>query len=168
MDALLLFSHGSLLCGAGEALDAHAERLRRRGDFALVAIGYLNYSEPPFQQTVGELVAAGATRIVVMPYFLVAGYFVTSSLPKCLDEARARHPNTEFVAGDALRHDAGLTDALLDAADTARPASHWRDPLKRAAASCRPAPQCPLYATPACPKVPSPEAAALPREKVAA
>lgn len=148
------------MCGAGEALDAHAERLRQRGDFALVAVGYLNYSEPSFLSAVDTVVAAGATRIVVAPYFLVAGYFVTDSLPKQIEKAQAAHPTVAFVVGDALKHDAGLADALLDAAlHTARPAAGWRDPLRRAAASCRPAPQCPLYATPACPKVPSPEAA---------
>ena len=158
MDALILFSHGSLLCGAGEALEAHAERLRARGEFGLVDIGYLNYSEPPFLDTGARLVEAGATRIVVAPYFLVAGYFVTSSLPKCLNEARARYPEIRFVVAEALRHDAGLADALLDAARSARSAEHWREPLIRAAAACRPSPQCPLYGTPACPKVPFAEA----------
>ncbi len=158
MDALVLFSHGSLLCGAGEALDAHAERLRARGDFDRVEVGYLNYSEPPFLDTVARIVEAGAKRIVVVPYFLVAGYFVTSSLPKILNEARAIYPEVEFIVADALRHDAGLADALLDAAHSARPAAQWREPLARAAAACRPSPQCPLYGTSACPKVPSPEA----------
>jgi len=156
MDALILFSHGSLLCGAGEALDAHAERLRRRGDFPLVAVGYLNYSDPPFLETVDRVVAEGATRIVVVPYFLVSGYFVTDSLPKQVEKARAAHPNVAFVVGEALGHNAGLADALFDAAQTARPTEHWRDPLRRAAQACVPRPDCPLYATPACPKVPSP------------
>lgn len=159
MDALILFSHGSLLCGAGEALEAHAERLRARGDFDQVEIGYLNYSQPPFLETVARLVETGASRIVVAPYFLVAGYFVTSSLPKILNEARAVHPDVEFVVADALRHDTGLADALLDAACYARPAPQWRDPLARSAAACRPRPECPLYGTPACPKVSSPQAA---------
>ena len=166
MDALILFSHGSLLCGAGEALDAHAERLRARGDFDLVAVGSLNYSEPSFLDTVAHLVAAGATRIVVAPYFLVAGYFVTPSLPKCLNEARARYPEVRFSVAEALRQDTILADALLDAALSARPADHWRDPLARAAAACRPSPQCPLYGTSACPKAPFPKASPQPEEKI--
>ena len=156
MDALILFSHGSVLCGAGEAVDAHAERLRARGDFARVEVGYLNYSEPRFLDAVATVAQAGATRVVVAPYFLVAGYFVQVDLPRCLAEARERYPDIEFVVADALRRDAGLADALLDAAQRARPAEHWRDPLARATASCGARPECPLYATPACPRVPSP------------
>ena len=160
MTALILFSHGSVLCGAGEALDAHAERLRARGAWDRVEIGYLNYSEPRFADTVAKVAAAGATRVVVVPYFLVAGYFVQVDLPRCLAAARAAHPHIEFTVADALRHDAGLADALLDAALHARPAERWREPLHRAAASCQARPECPLYATPACPRVPASEAVA--------
>ncbi len=156
MDALILFSHGSLLCGAGEALEAHANRLRARGDYALVEIGYLNYSEPSFAEAVDRAVARGATRAVVAPYFLIPGYFVSTSLPKEIEKARQSHPKLAFTVGAALGHDDALADALLEAAQTARPASEWRDPLIRAAASCRPSPGCPLYGTPACPKVPAP------------
>lgn len=154
MKALILFSHGSLLCGAGEALDEHAQRLRARGGYDLVAIGYLNYSEPSFADAVATVVGAGAHRIIVAPYFLAPGYFVTTSLPKELNKASAAHPGVEFAVADALGSDTSLVDALLDAALSARPAAHWRDPIKRAASSCRPSPTCPLYGTPACPKVP--------------
>jgi sirohydrochlorin cobaltochelatase len=168
MDAVILFSHGSVLCGAGEALDAHAERLRQTDQYPIVAIGYLNYSEPPFLQTVDEVVARGATRIIVVPYFLVQGYFVTDSLPKQIAKARTAHPGVEFVIGEALKQDGGLADALLDAAERARPSSEWRDPLRRAAHACVPRRDCPLYGTPACPKAPSLQAAATSGDKEAA
>lgn len=151
-----MFSHGSLLCGAGEALEAHAGRLRARGDYPIIEIGYLNYSEPSFLEAVNRAVLRGATRAVVAPYFLVPGYFVSTSLPKEIEKAQAAHPTLAFTVGAALGRDDALADALLDAAQTARPPSAWRDPLLRAAASCRPSPDCPLYGTPACPKVPHP------------
>jgi sirohydrochlorin cobaltochelatase len=154
-NALILFSHGSLLCGAGEALEAHAERLRARGEYDRVEIGYLNYSEPAFAEAVDRVARAGATRVVVAPYFLVAGFFVTGSLPREMEKARAAHPDIAFVVADAFRHDPGLADALLEAASTARPRARWRDPLQRAAAACRPHPDCPLYETSACPKAPA-------------
>ncbi|GAB4464295.1 MAG: hypothetical protein OHK0029_34070 [Armatimonadaceae bacterium] len=154
MEALILFSHGSLLCGAGEAVDQHAERLRERGEYGFVGVGYLNYSEPPFAQTVERAVAAGATRIVIAPYFLISGYFVSKSLPEVLDPVREKYPEVEFVVAEALGFDERLADALLEAAQNARTEEHWRDPLKRASAACRPDPQCPLYGTPSCPKVP--------------
>jgi sirohydrochlorin cobaltochelatase len=154
MNALILFSHGSLLCGAGEALDAHAARLRDRGDYDMVEVGYLNYSEPLFAETVRKVVAAGATRIIVVPYFLVSGYFVSKSLPETLEPVQAEHPDVTFVVAEALGYDESLADALLESALTAKTAEHWQEPLTRAARSCRPHPDCPLYGTAACPKVP--------------
>ncbi|MES2464496.1 MAG: CbiX/SirB N-terminal domain-containing protein [Armatimonadota bacterium] len=152
--ALILFSHGSLLCGSGEALEAHAARLRARGEFDLISIGYLNYSEPRFSEAVAAAVAEGVSEIVVVPYFLVPGFFITKSLPEAVDLAQARFPKVTFAVAPPLGDDERLVNALLDSAQNARGREQWRDPLKRAALACRPDPACPLYGTPACPKVP--------------
>ena len=155
MDALILFSHGSLLCGAGEALTKHAESVRERGEFAPVEIGYLNYSEPTFAEAVQKCADAGAKRVVIAPYFLITGYFVTKSLPEKIADAKELHPGLEFVVAEAFNFHESLADALWESAINARPSEAWRDPLKQAAAACRPSPECPLYGTPACPKAPA-------------
>jgi len=154
MTALILFSHGSLLCGAGEAVEAHAVRLRATGKYDLVEVGYLNYSDPLFPETVDTVVAQGATHILISPYFLISGYFVSSSLPKELEKVQPRYPQVTFTIAEALNSDEALVDALFEAATNAKPASEWRDPLRRASLRCRPSADCPLYGTPACPKVP--------------
>ena len=153
--ALVLFSHGSLLCGSGEAVDAHAKRLQKRGIWDVVRVGYLNYSEPLFAQTVEELAKEGATHITVLPYFLIPGYFVQKSLPETLAPVQAAHPEITFDVAPAIGFDISLADALLESAHRAQGAETWRDPLTRAAQSCRPSRECPLYGTSACPKVPS-------------
>ena len=157
MDALILFSHGSLLCGAGEALDAHAERLRASGEWPLVTVGYMNYSEPTFADAVALCMASGATRIVVLPFFLVPGYFVSKTLPDQLAAVQADYPNLEFVVADAIGYDAGLADALIASALDPLGPGQWRDDLQAAARGCRARPDCPLYATPNCPRVPAPD-----------
>lgn len=156
MDALILFSHGSLLCGAGEALDAHAGRLKQRGVSPIVEVGYLNYSEPTFAQAVARCAAAGARQITVLPFFLVPGYFVTVSLPEQIERARAEFPALVFTVADAIGYDERLADALLLSAAEAVGPGHWRDDLAAAARGCRARPDCPLYATPDCPRVPAP------------
>jgi sirohydrochlorin ferrochelatase len=158
MDATVLFSHGSLLCGAGEALRAHAERLRAQGVTPLVAVGYLNYSEPSFLDAVAECVAAGATRIFVTPYFLIPGYFVKVDLPKAVAAAQERFPIVEFVVAEAIGFDDRLADALIESANAAVGPEGWREDLRRAPEFCRPSPKCPLFGTPDCPKQPAPPA----------
>ena len=162
MNALILFSHGSLLCGAGEALDVHAARLRRTGEWGRVAVGYLNYSAPTFAESVADCAAQGATQILVLPFFLVPGYFVTKALPECLEAARAAHPDLEFTVAKAIGFDAGLADALVASAQDPLDPDEWRDDLTAAARGCRARPDCPLYATPNCPRVPAPDTPARP------
>jgi sirohydrochlorin ferrochelatase len=162
MNALILFSHGSLLCGAGEALDAHAARLRRGGGWDTVSVGYLNYSEPTFAQAVADCAASGATDVLVLPFFLVPGFFVTKSLPEQLAVARAAHPGLTFTVADAIGFDSGLADALIASAQSPLPPTAWRDDLAAAARGCRARPDCPLYATPNCPRVPAPDTPARP------
>ncbi len=157
MDALILFSHGSLLCGAGEALDAHAERLRASGEWPLVTVGYMNYSEPTFAEAVANCTAQGATRIVVLPFFLIPGYFVSKTLPDQLGAVKVGYPDLEFVVADAIGYDAALADVLIASALDPLGPDQWRDDLAAAARGCRARPDCPLYATPNCPRVPAPD-----------
>ncbi|CCW35126.1 sirohydrochlorin chelatase [Chthonomonas calidirosea] len=150
-DAILLFAHGSLLCGAGEALQAHAERLRTKGLAAKVEVGYLNYSEPLFGEVVARLAQEGVRRILVLPYFLVPGKFVKTDIPKALEEVKARYPEMEFVVAEPIGYDENLADALIASAFAAVGPEAWREDLERAARFCRASPDCPLYGTAKCP-----------------
>jgi len=154
LPAVILFSHGSVLCGAGIALDEHAERIRRSTKYVEVAVGYLNYSEPTFAEAVQRCYDAGARRILVAPFFLVPGYFVTTALPKQIATAQADFPDVEFLITPPLGFDELLADALIESARNPLPASSWRDDLTNAARYCRANSQCPLFGTPRCPRVP--------------
>lgn len=150
-DAIILFSHGSVLCGAGQNLADLAVRLRERGIAPIAEVGYLNYSEPRFIDTFRRCVEQGATQITVVPYFLVAGKFVKEDLPDVIARAQAEFPGVEVQVADAIRFHPLLADALLACADRARPPAEWRDTKAQVAASCRANPRCPLYGTQDCP-----------------
>jgi sirohydrochlorin ferrochelatase len=149
MKAVILFSHGSTLCGAGTALDRHAERLRDR--YGLVEVGYLNYSSPTFEESVQKVLVAGADEIIVVPYFLVPGYFVTKSLPARVAESRMLHPGVKFEITESLGTDPLLAEAVIESALDPLPQSDWREALSVAARLCRFSSSCPIHGTPACP-----------------
>ena len=151
MDAILLFSHGSLLCGAGETLEGVADRLRARRDAPIVEVGYLNYSEPTFEATFARCVGLGATRIVVVPYFLVAGKFVQVDLPRRVTGIRGQYPEIEVLLAHALGFHPLLADALEACAVSARPPAAWRETAEEIARVCRASPRCPRFGTGACP-----------------
>lgn len=156
MDGLILFSHGSVLCGAGETLRAHAKRLRARQEFGVVEIGCLNYSEPTFAEAVARCAEAGASRIIVVPYFLVPGKFVAIDLPEAIAEAQRAWPNIAFLVAEPIGYDEALADAILEMAASATTHEYWWNDLARATTFCEADPQCPFYGTFHCPRVPTP------------
>ncbi len=150
MDGLILFSHGSVLCGAGEALEAHAHRFRERGEWTAVEIGYLNYSRPTFQEAVQRLASNGIRRIVIVPYFLVPGKFVTHDLPRAIAQAKLDCPEVDFFIAEPIGFDAALADVILELAESAYASESWGADLKRAADRCERNPRCPLFGTERC------------------
>ena len=151
MDAIILFSHGSVLCGAAETLLSLARRMEARGDAQIVEVGFLNYSQPTFAQAFEKCVERGATRVLVAPYFLVAGYFVKVSLPPVIEPMRAKYPEVEVVVAEAMKTHELLAQAITSCAARAFEPSKWRDLWDNAPQFCRPHPQCPLFDTAKCP-----------------
>jgi len=149
--AILLFSHGSVLCGAGENLKHLAQQMQSSGDANVVEVGYLNYSEPLFEQAFETCVQRGATEIVVAPYFLVAGKFVKVDLPPQIEKMKARFPQVRVLVAQAMRFHPSLAQAISNCADRALPPAQWRDILDTAPQFCRANPQCPLFDTARCP-----------------
>lgn len=145
--SVILFSHGSLLCGAGRELEAHVQRLRDEysAQYSAVEIGYLNYSSPSFAEAVAKCDATGAREIIIAPYFLIDGYFVKNGLPKVLDPLRDEHSHIQFLIAKPLCDHPLMADAVLQCAQTAAPPARWRDLLNTAQNFCEHNPQCPLY-----------------------
>lgn len=112
--AVILFSHGSVLPGAGVMLDGHVAAMRVLGRFATVEAGYLNYSDPPIEVAVEKCLRAGASQIVIVPYFLVAGKFVTVDLPARLEAVRQANPSVEFVLARAIEDAPLMLDIVRD------------------------------------------------------
>lgn len=152
MDAIILFSHGSLLCGSGEALKAHVERMKKKYFTGIVEAGYLNYTKPYFAETVQKVVGMGAARIFVIPYFLVPGKFVNKDLPQAVAHIQSFFPQIEFIVAEPIGYDILLVDALLENAASAVEQDQWRFDLQKANQFCLANPECPLYGSPSCPQ----------------
>ncbi len=151
MKAILLFSHGSLLCGAGENLKNLARQMQERGDADIVEVGFLNYSEPKFEDAFTRCVEKGATEIVVAPYFLVAGKFVKVDLPPKIAAMKAQFPDIRVLVAEAMRFHPTLAEAILSCASRAQTPEQWRDIIDTAPRFCRASEECPLFNTEKCP-----------------
>lgn len=117
--------HGSPRPVANEDMFRVVEDLRARPDagarFPIVEVGFMECNEPTIPDAIDRCVAAGADRIVAVPYFLHTGAHVYADLPALLEEARGRHPGVAFAMGDYIGLSPRLTDLLAARAKAAEP-----------------------------------------------
>jgi sirohydrochlorin ferrochelatase len=119
VDALIVFAHGSRRAEANEAVEKVAAIAAKKGGFRIWRAAFLELAEPTLSATVKDLAAAGATRIVVAPYFLVMGVHLTQDLPRLIAEAAAEVPGVELVSTPPLDGHPALADILSERARTA-------------------------------------------------
>jgi sirohydrochlorin ferrochelatase len=117
--AILLVDHGSRRAEANAQLDALADRVRARRPGCFVAVAHLEIAEPSVAQGIDACVAAGATEVSVVPYFLAPGRHSREDIPGHVDDARARHPGVAFRIAEPLGLHDRVVEALLDRADAA-------------------------------------------------
>jgi sirohydrochlorin cobaltochelatase len=126
MTALILFVHGA----RDPRWAVPFERLRSlivaRSPDVPVKVAFLEHAKPDLVQAAGELAAAGARRIKVVPLFFGRGGHLREDFPRHLAAAQERCPEVEFVVTGAAGEDDGVLDALAAFALEA-PASRQTD-----------------------------------------
>ena len=120
--AIIIFAHGSAVPEANEEVARLAEDVSRRARCPARS-AFLEMAQPDLPAAVAEAVAAGARRIVVVPYFLTMGVHVRRDLPRLIAEQQARFPDVDLRAGQSLEGYPGMVQALLDRVRDALPES---------------------------------------------
>jgi sirohydrochlorin ferrochelatase len=104
--ALLLIAHGSRHAEANDDLFHLVAAMKERG-YAVVEASFLELAEPDIDSGGARCVDRGATRVVMLPYFLSAGVHVRRDLAAARDRLTGRFPEVEFRLAEPLgRHPA--------------------------------------------------------------
>jgi sirohydrochlorin ferrochelatase len=114
---VLLIAHGSRNPAAADDHARLCSEVARRSGVA-VEPAYLELSEPSIPGAIDAAVAAGATRIRLVPHFLHLGNHVARDLPAITDDARRRHPGTTVVLEPHVGADpalVGLVAGIVEA-----------------------------------------------------
>jgi sirohydrochlorin ferrochelatase len=120
MKALLLIAHGSRKTNSNQEVADLADKLKQQDStFERVAHGFLELTTPKVDQAVEELIAAGATNITILPYFLAAGMHVSEDLPELLAQAKASYPHVTFTLLEHLGAAEQMPNWILQQADRA-------------------------------------------------
>lgn len=102
MRALLLIAHGSRRAEANADLEHVAAELRQRGQYDFVQPSYLELAEPDIPTGGATCVAAGATEVVLLPYFLSAGVHARDDMAEARDAMAVRFPGVRFTLAQPL------------------------------------------------------------------
>jgi sirohydrochlorin ferrochelatase len=114
--ALIVFAHGSRVEGANEAVRRVAAQAAERCGFRLWEAAFLELAAPDLPAAVTNLIARGARRIVVTPYFLTMGMHLTADLPRILASIAEQHPGVDLECAPPLDGHPALVDILSDRA----------------------------------------------------
>ena len=118
---LLIVAHGSRRAASNDEVRALGGRVRALRDPGIeqVEVAFLELAEPSIPQGLANCVAAGASEIIVFPYFLAAGTHVASDIPEALDAFREQHPEIQLRLASHLGASAALPLTILDVASQA-------------------------------------------------
>ncbi len=112
-EAMLVMVHGSPRASANKPMHAVVDKVRERGIYPIVEVGFMECNEPTIPEAIDTCAAQGATRIIAVPYFLHLGVHVADDLPTLLTEAMERHPGIVIEMGEYLGRSPLVTDVLV-------------------------------------------------------
>jgi len=113
MTAILLIAHGSRHEPANADLRRMAADLAESGDYPIVEPAFLELAEPDIPTAGLRCVSRGASRVLLVPYFLSAGVHLIRDLTAARDTLSACHPGVAFLLGAPLGPHSLLQDLVM-------------------------------------------------------
>jgi sirohydrochlorin ferrochelatase len=117
--AFIVFAHGSRIESANQTVRNVAAELARAGGFAAVQAAFLELGQPDLASAIDAVVKDGATRVIVIPYFLTLGLHMERDLPRLIDGIAGAHEGLDIRVTRPLDGHPALVTALLDRANSA-------------------------------------------------
>jgi precorrin-8X/cobalt-precorrin-8 methylmutase len=111
--AVIFAGHGSRALDAAEAMLASIENVRARGLFPIVESGYLELCPPDLPTALKTCVEQGATRVLVVPYFLNNGVHIRRDIPNVIRLAAASYPGLSISIGRPIGLHADLANVMI-------------------------------------------------------
>ncbi len=110
--AVILMGHGSRVPGAGKHMERVADLLKEKYGYFMVEVCYMSRLGPHYPEIFKKCVTNGATRVMVIPYFLHDGLHLVLDIPEMMQELAQSYPNVNVVLGENLGFDEVLVDLV--------------------------------------------------------
>jgi sirohydrochlorin ferrochelatase len=118
MTGFIVFAHGSRIESANQAVRDVVSKMAASGQHVVEA-AFLELGQPDLAGATALLIARGAKRVVVIPYFLTLGTHMQRDLPRLAQDASRANGDIEMQITAPLDGHPALVEALLDRASQA-------------------------------------------------
>jgi sirohydrochlorin ferrochelatase len=111
---IVIVDHGSRRDDANRRHESFVDDWRDRFGYPIVEPAHMELAEPSIGRAFDACVAAGATTVVVVPYFLWPGTHWDRDIPALAAEAAGRHLNVRYLVTAPLGAHHLLMDVVED------------------------------------------------------
>ncbi len=111
-EAIILLGHGSRVPEAGKDMERVAARLRQKYGYPLVEVCFMSRLGPHFPEVFEKCVNLGASKVLVIPYFLHSGLHLVLDVPEMLQTQAQRFPAVTVQMGRGFGFDELLVDLV--------------------------------------------------------
>lgn len=117
MQALLVIAHGSRRVASNqEILDLVDILATKTTDYITIQAAFLELATPSISEGVDLCVKKGATEVIVLPYFLLAGRHVSEDIENALTQKREEYPQLIITIKPHIGAANGMAEMLLNLA----------------------------------------------------
>jgi sirohydrochlorin ferrochelatase len=109
---IVIVDHGSRRREANRQHEEFVSAWRERGVHAIVEPAHMELAEPSIATAFDACVRAGATTVVIAPYFLWPGSHWEVDIPALAAEASAAHPGVRYLVAAPLGPHPALGDIV--------------------------------------------------------
>ena len=110
--AIVLIAHGSRAVAANQAHRKMAVDLEA-GLGMPVWAAFLELADPLIPSTIHQAIAAGATKVLVLPYFLYPGRLLSLDIPELVASTAEMHPDVDIVMMPGFGEDPAVLGVLV-------------------------------------------------------
>jgi sirohydrochlorin ferrochelatase len=110
--AVIVVDHGSRRSESNDSMEASVRSSADRLPYPIVEPAHMELAEPSIGAAFDRCVTAGATTVVLAPYFLGPGAHWDRDIPALAAEAAARHPGVRWLVAAPLGPDPLLVDLV--------------------------------------------------------
>ena len=111
-EAIILLGHGSRVPEAGKDMERVAARLREKYGYPIIEVCFMSRLGPHFPEVFEKCVNLGATKVLVIPYFLHSGLHLVLDVPEMLQEEAQKFPGVTLQMGRGFGFDEMLVDLV--------------------------------------------------------